>query len=58
MDQALGVGLALRQRLEVVIAACERDLEDDREEIIAAGRYAFAGTLEMCIRDSGLSAPL
>ena len=45
MDQALGVGLALRQRLEVVIAACERDLEDDREEIIAAGRYAFAGTL-------------
>lgn len=45
VDQALGVGLALRQRLEVVIAACERDLEDDREEIIAAGRYAFAGTL-------------
>ena len=29
----------------MVIAACERDLEDDREEIIAAGRYAFAGTL-------------
>ena len=28
-----------------MIAACERDLEDDREEIIAAGRYAFAGTL-------------
>ncbi len=43
--QALGVGTALSQRLEVVIAACEADLQDDREESIAAGRYAFAGEL-------------
>lgn len=43
--RALGVGTALRQRLEVIIASCEADLEDDREEILAAGRYAFAGEL-------------
>lgn len=44
-EEALGVGVALRQRLEVVIAACEADLQADREVILAQGRYAFAGEL-------------
>ncbi len=45
VQKALGVGLALRQRMDLVVSACEEAVHDDREELIAAGRYAFAGQL-------------
>lgn len=43
--KALGAGLALRQRIDLVVAACEEEVNDDRVERIAAERYAFAGDL-------------
>lgn len=49
-EEALGVGCALKQRLDLVVSSCEADQNDDREEIIAAGRYAFAGeTARRCL---------
>lgn len=44
-QKALGAGLALRQRIDLVVSACEEDVNDDRVERIAAERYAFAGDL-------------
>ncbi len=44
-QDALGVGLALRQRIDLVVSACEADVNDDRVERLAAERYAFAGDL-------------
>lgn len=44
-QKALGAGLALRQRIDLVASACEEDVNDDRVERMAAERYAFAGDL-------------
>lgn len=44
-QKTLGAGLALRQRIDLVVSACEEDVNDDRVERIAAERYAFAGDL-------------
>ncbi len=44
-QKALGAGLALRQRIDLVVSVCEEDVNDDRVERIAAERYAFAGDL-------------
>ena len=44
-QKALGAGLALRQRIDLVVSACEEDVNDDRVERLAAERYAFAGDL-------------
>lgn len=43
--EALSLPLALRQRLDVVVKACEARLDQDRDLLIAAGRYALAGEL-------------
>ena len=57
VQKALGVGLALRQRMDLVVSACEEAVHDDREELIAAGRYAFAGQLARRCLTRGRESP-